>query len=130
LRAISDSGLSVEGWLDRVNRPMDLSTALPITRQGAPDGLLCGEVLVFTGALSVPRREAADAAASAGCEVACSVTKHTTLLVVGDQDIRMLAGHEKSTKHRKAEGLIARGQQIRIIGESDFLSITVMHPTA
>jgi DNA polymerase-3 subunit epsilon len=29
----------------------------------------------------------------------------------------------KSTKHRKAEELIQKGQNIRIIGESDFKSI-------
>jgi DNA polymerase III subunit epsilon len=51
------------------------------------------------------------------------VTKHTTLLVVGDQDVRKLAGHEKSAKHRKAEELIANGQRIRIISESDFQRI-------
>ncbi len=66
------------------------------------------------------RREAADAAAAAGCEVATNVTHRTTLLVVGDQDIRKLAGHEKSTKQRKAKELIAGGQNIRILGESDF----------
>jgi DNA polymerase-3 subunit epsilon len=48
------------------------------------------------------------------------VTRHTTLLVVGDQDIRVAAGHDKSLKHRKAETLILAGQQIRIIGEADF----------
>jgi DNA polymerase-3 subunit epsilon len=130
MRAINDSGLSALAWLDRVNQPVDLSTGLPIIRHGRLDGPLHGEVLVFTGALSMPRREAADAAASAGCEVASNVTKHTTLLVVGDQDIRTLAGNEKSHKHRKAEELIANGQQIRIIGESDFLSITAMQPAA
>ena len=31
-----------------------------------------------------------------------------------------LAGKEKSSKHRKAEGLIAKGQPIRILRESDF----------
>jgi hypothetical protein len=66
------------------------------------------------------RVEAADAASAAGCEVASGVTKHTTLLVVGDQDIRKLAGHEKSSKRRKAEELIMNGQRIRIIGETDF----------
>lgn len=49
--------------------------------------------------------------------------KTTTLLVVGDQDIQKLAGHEKSSKHRKAEQLIAEGQHIRILGESDFLRL-------
>ncbi|MNG05161.1 DNA polymerase III subunit epsilon [compost metagenome] len=85
-----------------------------------PDGPLFGNVVVFTGALSIPRQEAANVASLAGCDVATGVTKHTTLLVVGDQDIRVLAGAEKSAKHRKAEELMAKGQKIRILGESDF----------
>ncbi|MDD2791160.1 MAG: hypothetical protein PHU40_10910 [Sulfurimonas sp.] len=36
------------------------------------------------------------------------------------QDATKLAGHEKSSKHRKAEELIQKGQHIQIIGESDF----------
>ena len=160
LRAIAETGLSIDQWLDRVRQPINpparvttkphsplaeralptpatptralptptptisakgLPTpALPITRDANPQGPLYGELLVFTGALSMPRHEAADAASDAGCEVATSVTKHTTLLVVGDQDIRKLAGCEKSSKHRKAEELITQGQKIRIIGESDF----------
>jgi DNA polymerase-3 subunit epsilon len=41
-------------------------------------------------------------------------------LVVGDQDVTRLAGHSKSSKHRKAEELIAKGVPIRILRESDF----------
>ena len=59
--------------------------------------------------------------ALAGCDVADSVTKKTTILVVGDQDLRYTRGQEKSTKHRKAEHMIAKGAPIRIVGESDFL---------
>ena len=59
-------------------------------------------------------------AAKIGCQVESGVTKKTTILVVGNQDIKKLAGHEKSSKHRKAEGLILNGQPIRILGESDF----------
>jgi len=116
LRAITETGLSVQGWVERITRPISLST----TREANPDGPLYGEVVVFTGALSMPRREAADAASAAGCEVAAGITKHTTLLIVGDQDIRRLAGQEKSSKHRKAEEFITKGQRIRIVGESDF----------
>ena len=79
--------------------------------------------MAFTGALSLHRHEAADYAATMGCEVAPSVNKTTTILVVGDQDIRKLAGYEKSTKHRKAEDLITEGQPIRIIKESDFIKL-------
>ena len=120
LRAISETGLGVGQWIDRVKQPIDSTTALPIRRDANLDGSLYGEILVFTGQLSMPRREAADAAAAAGCQVDSGVTKDTTVLVVGDQDILKLAGHEKSSKHRKAETLIAKGQRIRIVGESDF----------
>jgi DNA polymerase-3 subunit epsilon len=71
----------------------------------------------------IPRREAADLAASVGCEVDGGVTKRTTLLVVGDQDVQRLAGHEKSSKHRKAEQLVQMGQPIRILRESDFCEL-------
>jgi DNA polymerase-3 subunit epsilon len=70
----------------------------------------------------MPRRNAADRAHELGAAVEPSVTKHTTLLVVGDQDLSRLAGQSKSSKHRKAEQLIATGQPIRILAESDFMA--------
>jgi DNA polymerase-3 subunit epsilon len=122
LRAIAETGLGLEQWLTRVTQPID-PTGPSHRRDGNPDGELFGEVLVFTGSLSVPRREASDTAALAGCRVDGGVTKHTTLLIVGDQDLRKLAGHEKSSKQVKAEQLICQGQSIRILGESDFMRI-------
>lgn len=123
VKAIDKTGISIEDWLIRVNKPIDPSCTGKITRNGNPEGPLAGEVLAFTGALSMPRRQAADIAALAGCDVAASVTKRTTILVIGDQDIRKLVGHDKSSKHRKAEKLISKGQPIRIIGENDFLKV-------
>ena len=123
VRAIRDTGINVQEWFSRVNQPIFGAKDYKITRDGAADGPLSGEVVVFTGALFIPRREAADMAASIGCDVGENVTQNTTLLVVGDQDIRKLAGHEKSSKHRKAEQFIAQGQLIRILGEKDFLKI-------
>ena len=130
VRAIAHTGRSVQDWLERAVKPIDpsrtskstsrTSKSIRIAREPNLDGPLYGEVLVFTGALPMPRREAADFAALAGCEVVPSVKKTTTLLVVGDQDLKKLAGHDKSSKHRKAEELIAKGQQIRILRESDF----------
>lgn len=118
LSAFSVSGLALRDWLIRAERPNK-----PIALNGNPDGPLVGEELVFTGALRLPRREAASLAARVGCNVAPGVRKSTTILVVGDQDLRMLHGHEKSMKHRKAESLIARGQHIRILTESDFVRL-------
>ena len=124
------TGLDLAGWLARVARPITgyspdaarESTA----RVGSHDGPLHGEVLVFTGALAMPRREAADMAARAGCQVVTAVSKSTTLLVVGDQDLRRTAGEEKSSKHRKADELISKGHPIRILGESDFEALVQM----
>jgi len=123
VRASEELQLDLAGWLDRVRRPIDPNASASVAHDGNPEGPFFGEVLVFTGALSMPRRDAADLATRAGCETADGVTKHTSLLVVGDQDIRVLNGHEKSSKHRKAEELIAKGIPIRILTESDFLSM-------
>lgn len=119
LAAMQCANLSLDGWLARVKRPID-EHAHCIAQTGRPEGPLHGEVIVFTGALAFPRAEAARMAAEAGCDVAEGITKHTTLLVVGDQDVRKLNGKEKSSKHLKAEKLIAEGKVIRILRESDF----------
>lgn len=62
-------------------------------------------MVVFAGALEIPRREAADLAAAVGCDVAQGVTKTTT---------------------RKAEQLIADGFPIRIIRETDFRELVAI----
>ena len=119
IAAMQQSCLDLEGWLTRVNQPIFgkvIKQELDVNHEGP----LYGEVVVFTGALELKRAEAADMAAKIGCQVESNVTKKTTILVVGNQDIKKFAGHEKSSKHRKAEVLILNGQQIRIIGESDF----------
>lgn len=123
LAAMRESQQDLDHWRCRVDQPIDpksSSFGAAVQRDGNPEGDLYGEVLVFTGALELPRSEAADLAASVGCQVASGVTKKTTILVVGDQDVTKLAGHEKSSKHRKAEQLVAEGQRIRIVRESDF----------
>ncbi|MFH0765646.1 MAG: exonuclease domain-containing protein, partial [Calditrichota bacterium] len=139
--AIQKSGLEIEMWLKRVRQPIDIvnSSEAPnikrvrqpidivnssedpyIKREGNPEGVLYGEVVVFTGALEIHRAQAANMASNMGCRVESGVNRETTILIVGDQDVKRLAGHEKSIKHRKAEGLIGKGQPIRILRESDF----------
>lgn len=121
-KASRHAGYTIDGWLKRVRQPINpsASSKKPITRTGSSEGVLYGNVAVFTGSLSIVRREAADLAAKAGCDVSSSVTKKTTLLIVGDQDVTKLAGKKKSSKHLKAEKLISSGQPIRILRESDF----------
>ncbi len=126
LAAIAQSGLDLDAWLIRVREPIEPILRERISRDGNPDGKLYGEVLVFTGELAMPRREAADLAAHLGCRVESGVTKRTTLLVVGDQDVRKLAGHNKSSKQRKAEELVEAGQPIRIVRETDFRELVAL----
>lgn len=128
LAAMAETGLDLDGVLRRVRQPIDLSSSDNgrFARGGNPEGPLYGEVIVFTGALEIPRRDAADLAASVGCDVAPGVTKKTTMLVVGDVDVKRLAGDEKSSKHRKAEELIAKGHPIHVIRESDFRELVAM----
>ena len=121
LAAMQKTGLTLQDWLRRVEQPIDPSGASGhIAREGNPNGPFHGEVIVFTGALTIPRCEAAAMAAEVGFSVGAGVTKHATILVVGDQDIGRLAGHDKSSKHRKAEKMMQDGQAIRVLKEADF----------
>ncbi len=117
VRAMAETSRDVDTLLG------DLSREPTTGCEGNEDGLFFGEEMVFTGALTMPRQDAAELAAAAGCKVTDGVRKSTTVVVVGDQDIRKLAGHDMSNKQRKAESLRAAGQSIRILGESDFLEL-------
>ena len=135
VRAMKESRLSADEWMARVRRPITARSGSHapterITRDGNPDGPLYGQTVVFTGTLviggkHIPRQEAADLVAAVGCDVAASVTKKTNILIVGDQDIRVLAGHEKSKKLRYAEALMDKGQEIRIVREADAGALVV-----
>jgi DNA polymerase-3 subunit epsilon len=124
--AVAASGIELDQWVTRVRQPIggpSDGSSQGVGRQGNPEGDLVGESLVFTGALQIPRSQAANMAAQIGCDVTKGVTKKTTMLVVGDQDVTKLAGHALSSKHRKALELIEKGISIRILRESDFVEL-------
>lgn len=114
IRAMEHTGFSITEWLYWVRQPIPFDTKAPL------EEIMSGEEVVFTGTLPISRKEAAARAVSCGCRVCDNVTTRTTILVIGDQDVRKLAGREKSNKHRRAEELILSGQPIRIIRGSDF----------
>lgn len=126
--AMRESGMGIEALINKIYSPTSMRGDR-IRKDGDANGSLFGECVVFTGALQMPRREAAELAAKLGCAVHPGVTKKTTLLVVGDQDLDKLAGHEKSRKHRRAEELIAQGSSIRILKESDFQRLVELGDT-
>ena len=123
---LRESGQDMAWWQSRVKRPMAWQEGHrinSIATSGDIEGPFYGESIVFTGALAVPRAEAAKIASQAGFDVLDGVNKKTTFLVVGEQDLQRLAGQEKSAKHRKAESLIEKGQPIKIIEEKDFFNM-------
>jgi DNA polymerase III subunit epsilon len=120
LRAIKDTGIPIDQWCELLEQ---VEHSPRIKMAGDPSGPLFGEIIAFTGKLTIERAEAAAMAAAVVCEVCAGVTKRTTILVVGDQDIRLLNGHDRSAKHRKAEQLIAAGASIRILCETDFRAL-------
>lgn len=137
LKALEDSGLDLQDWLDLVARaPKSVVRGAPkvivprrseafarYAQPGERSGRLVGETIAFTGFLQMHRSEAAHLAAKAGCNVVDTVSGKVTVLVVGDQDLRLTRGIAKSRKHRKAEAMIAAGLPVRIVGESEFLQL-------
>lgn len=127
IRAVHETGIGVEEWIRGVEKPIRRKRVLNETNYEKidlnPEGHLFGEALVFTGKLSIPRPTATYQALSVGCEVLNSVSARCSLLVVGLQNRSRLSGYDKSSKHRKAEELIARGHSIQIISESDFFEL-------
>jgi DNA polymerase-3 subunit epsilon len=127
LAAIEKTGMDLPQWLKRIERRIGFPDhSYNIFQDGNPEGTFYGEILVFTGTLQISRRMATDMAVKIGCTVVDGVNKKTTLLVVGDQDVQKIAGHEKSSKHRKAEKLITEGCPIRILRESDFKELILL----
>ncbi|SHE57086.1 exonuclease domain-containing protein [Dysgonomonas macrotermitis] len=126
LHAIEKTQIDVLNWLIRVNQPITVRERdyagykNDIKKEGNPDGDLYGEVAVFTGSFSLPKKDLSIIASQAGCAVDTSFTSKTTILVVGIQNEAALKGAKKSSKHIAAEKRIANGESVRILSEKDF----------
>lgn len=78
---------------------------------------------VFTGTLeNMTRNEAMQKVVDLGGCCGDNVTKATNYLVLGTNDY-IRTRNEKSSKHRKAEEMLLKGQDIRIIPESVFYDL-------
>lgn len=79
------------------------------------------KVFAFTGALKkLTRAGAMQIVANKGGINGDNVTKKTNFLVLGNNDYCPLIKDGKSTKQKKAEGLILKGQDLQIISENVF----------
>ena len=91
--------MTLQQWVDEIGyestvsagpRRIKYSSTAKVARQGDGSGPMIGETIVFT--VEISRAEAA----LAGCDVADSVTKKTTILVVGDQGMRLTRGQRRA----------------------------------
>lgn len=95
-----------------------------------PDSYFYGKRVCFTGAMSFSaRKDLQQYIADIGGEPTDGVTKKTDILVVGQQDFRVVGDSGMSTKQRKAMDLLAKGQDIEILSEADFLAYAGDFPT-
>lgn len=80
--------------------------------------------IVFTGELSLDRKEAMQRAVNAGAQVKSSVSGKTDYLVVGRQDLTLVGQDGMSSKEEKAQALNQSGKaHIKVISEHEFLAL-------
>ncbi len=136
LAACREHNVDVEYWLhlfegeiaQKKRQKHRSYSAASIPIECNTEGELYGEVIVFTGELQIPRNIAKSYAAFMGCEIKSAVTRKTTILVSGSQVSPLITSSSgKSNKHVKAEERILQGQEIKIISETDFLSLIANH---
>lgn len=85
---------------------------------------LYGQTVVFTGNLGIERQQAKSRAAALGAQPASSVTRKTTVLVVGDGFVAAdLKRGRITAKAQKVLQLHGRGQQIEVLSEGEFLQM-------
>ena len=88
-----------------------------------PTHPLFGQVVVFTGALSIRRQDAWDAVAACGAVVKEGVTKRTTMLVVGDGFTGRDPAEFWSGKAEKAVRWREKGHRIEVLTEADLVDM-------
>lgn len=84
---------------------------------------LYGKRVVFTGELSISRKDAMQMAVNVGAIVKTSVSGKTDYLIVGKQDTSLVGDDGLSSKEERAYELIACGAQIKIIQETEFIEL-------
>jgi len=129
---LRENSLSIHDWVENSEynrvyhhqrRINSRSYPSNITKLGDESGQYAGLNICFTGNLSISRADIAEIAAKNGFNVKAGASKKLDYLVIGAQDLTLLAGHEKSSKHRKVEELIQSGLDIKILTEKEFLKL-------
>jgi DNA polymerase III subunit epsilon len=101
-----------------------ISEIAPTVETFDENHILYGKNIVFTGELqSIEREVAMQEVVNLGGLVKSGVSGKTNYLVVGVQDISIVGENGLSTKEKKAQELIEKGKDIKIIKEDEFINL-------
>lgn len=90
-------------------------------KSAAKEGKLSGKSFLFTGKMATMERGSAEKAVEAlGGEIAGGVSKDLDFLVIGSEGYQ---NREKGNKWLKAEALIQKGAELKIVSEEEFLAM-------
>ena len=81
------------------------------------------KTVVFTGDISLDRKDAMQRVVDVGGFISNAVNKRTNFIVQGVQNKRLVKEDGLSSKERKAYDLINQGVPIKIINENEFLAL-------
>ncbi|MGI6108293.1 MAG: exonuclease domain-containing protein [Eubacteriaceae bacterium] len=99
----------------------ELLAMKPTTDCDHSDSPLCGRVCVFTGSLDkLNRKDAQQLVVNFGGINGNTVTKKTNFLILGNNDYCKSIKDGKSSKQKKAEAYILKGQDLQILPEDIF----------
>ena len=111
-------------WRTRRDHNVKIKEIVPDDEASARETPLTGKSIVFTGELTISRREAMQMAVNAGAVIKSSVSSKTDYLVVGKQDIALVGEDGLSTKEEKAYALNESGKgHVQFLNESEFLEL-------
>lgn len=105
----------------RINKPLNIKSFKPESTDIDTSTPFYNKTFAFTGKLEMfVRKDAMQLVVNLGGSVVNSVTKKTNYLVLGNNDYCKLIKDGKSSKQKKAEELILKGQDLQIITENVF----------
>ncbi|HXW60820.1 MAG TPA: helix-hairpin-helix domain-containing protein, partial [Myxococcota bacterium] len=110
--------------IDRLLNEITVSDYEPGTQAVSEGHPLFGKSVVFTGKMAHLDRKSAQALVKKlGGLAPDAISSKTDYLVIGDEGSALLGKGAKSTKQKDAEKLIGEGSALKIISESEFLSL-------
>lgn len=123
---MNEKGLEINDLWRRTSsgKSIDIKSIKPSEVEIDEDNFFYNRHVVFTGKLEkMIREDAMQIIVNLGGVLDRSVTKSTNYLILGNNDYNAILKGEKSSKHKKAEELKLKGQDIEIIDEFTFYDI-------